>query len=117
MMNYDMQQASCVPQSATNNTNSNRVSPHLYYQQQHHHHQQQQHHRPKNAPFSPTISLATNNGRSSINDTNSGPNPLISKTPNPSQQQRSVDYASSSPCPEPSLKHARFDSSIWPNAT
>jgi hypothetical protein len=111
MMNYDMQQALCVPPSGTNNnnTNPNRVSPHLYYQQQHHHQQQQQqqHHRLKNEPFSPPVSLATNNTRSSLNDR---------KTPIP-QQQRSVDYVNSSPCPEPSLKHARFDPPVWPNTT
>ncbi len=110
MMNYDMQQALCVPPSGTNtNTNnSNRVSPHLYYQQSHHlHHQQQQQqqqHRLKNEPFSPPIST-----RSSLNDT--------SKTPTP-QQQRSIDYMnSSSSCSEPSLKHARFDPPVWPNTT
>ncbi len=109
-----MQQALCVPPSGTNNNNNpNRVSPHLYYQQQQqqqqqqHHHQQQQHHRLKNEPFSPPISLATNNTRSSLNDR---------KTPIP-QQQRSIDYVNSSPCPEPSLKHARFDPPVWPNTT
>jgi hypothetical protein len=114
MMNYDMQQALCVPPSATNNNNNNnnnnpnRVSPHLYYQQQHHHQQQQQHHhRLKNEPFSPPISLGTNNTRPSLNDR---------KTPS-HQQQRSVDYVNSSPCPEPSLKHARFDPPVWPNTT
>jgi hypothetical protein len=114
MMNYDMQQALCVPPSATNNNNNNnnpnRVSPHLYYQQPHHHHQQQ--HRLKNEPFSPPISHGTNNTRSSLNDTNHP----TSKTPIP-QQQRSVDYVNSSSCSEPSLKHARFDPPVWPNTT
>ena len=120
MMNYDMQQALCVPPSATNNSNNpNRVSPHLYYQQQHHHHQSQQqqqqqhHHRLKSEPFSPPISHGINNTRSSLNDTNHS----TSKTPTP-QQQRSVDYINnSSSCPEPSLKHARFDPPVWPNTT
>jgi hypothetical protein len=116
MMNYDMQQALHGPPSATNNNNPNRVSPHLYYQQQHHPHQLQ-HHRLKNEPFSPPISHGANNVRSSINDTNSSQNNPMSKTPVPQQQQRSVDYANSSPCPEPSLKHARFDSPVWPNTT
>lgn len=128
-MNYDMQQALCVQPSANNNNspnnnnnNPNCVSPHLYYQQQqqHHHHQQQQqqHHRPKNEPFSPPVSMAANNPRSSINDANSGPNYPMSKTPIPQQQQqRSVDYLSSSSSSEPSLKHARFDPSTWPNTT
>lgn len=118
MMNYDMQQALSIPPSATNNNNPNRVSPHLYYQQQHHIHQQQQQHRLKNEPYSPPISLGTNSIRSSINDANSSPNHPMSKTPIPQQQQqRSVDYVNSSPIPEPSLKHARFDSPIWPNTT
>jgi len=112
MMNYDMQQALSV----TNNNNPNRVSPHLYYQQQHHLQQQQQHHRLKNEPFSPPISLGTNSIRSTINDKNSSPNHPMSKTPTP-QQQRTVDYANSSPIPEPSLKHARFDPPVWPNTT
>jgi hypothetical protein len=116
MMNYDMQQALSVQSSVTNNNNPNRVSPHLYYQQQHHPHTQQQHHRLKNEPFSPPISLGTNSIRSSINDTNSSPNHPMSKTPTP-QQQRTVDYANSSPIPEPSLKHARFDPPVWPNTT
>jgi len=107
MMNYDMQQALGVPSSSTNANNPNRVSPHLYYQQQQHHHQQQQHHRLKNEPFSPPISLGTNNTRSSLNDR---------KTPT-HQQQRPVDYVNASPCPEPSLKHARFDPPVWPNTT
>jgi hypothetical protein len=117
MMNYDMQQALCGPPSATNNNNNNpnRVSPHLYYQQQHHPHQLQ-HHRLKNEPFSPPISHGANNIRSSINNTNSSPNHPMSKTPIP-PQQRSIDYTNSSPCPEPSLKHARFDPPIWPNTT
>jgi hypothetical protein len=141
MMNYDMQQALCGPQSATNNNNSTRVSPHLYHQQQqqqqqqqqHHHHQQQllhlsqqqqHHHRLKNEPFSPPITLGLGNNRSSLNDTNSSPNVSISKTPIQSQQhqspsplQRSVDYVNSSSCAEPSLKHARFDHTVWPNTT
>ncbi|CAF2511227.1 unnamed protein product [Rotaria sp. Silwood2] len=126
MMNYDMQQALCAQSSAANNNNNNNnnnptgVSPHLYYQpQQHHHHQQQQqqqHHRPKNEPYSPPLSLPPNSARSSINDTNSGPNHPISKTPIP-QQQRSIDYINSSSLSEPSLKHARFDPPSWPNAT
>lgn len=117
-MTYDMQQA--LNNNNNNNNNPNCVSPHLYYQQQQHHlhhpQQQQQHHRTKNEPFSPPISHATTSARSSINDTNSGPNHPASKTPIP-QQQRSVDYVNSSPCPEPSLKHARFDPPTWPNAT
>ncbi len=111
MMNYDMQQTLGVPPTSTNNNNNNpnRVSPHLYYQPQqlHHQQQQQQQHRLKNEPFSPPISLATNNTRSSLNDR---------KTPIP-QQQRPVDYVNTSPCPEPSLKHARFDPPVWPNTT
>jgi len=116
MMNYDMQQALHVPPSATNNSNNpNLVSPHLYYQQQqqqqHHLHQsQQQHHRLKSEPFSPLIPHGTNNTRSSLNNSNHP----TSKTSTP-QQQRSVDYINS--CPEPSLKHARFDPSVWPNTT
>ncbi len=137
MMNYDMQQALCGPQSTTNNNNSARVSPHLYHQQQqHHHHQQQQqqllhlsqqqhHHRLKNEPFSPPISLGgTGNSRSSTMDTNSNSNTSLSKTSIPSQHhqspsslQRSIDYANSTSCPEPSLKHARFDHTVWPNTT
>ncbi|UJR08407.1 hypothetical protein I4U23_012677 [Adineta vaga] len=120
MMNYDMQQALCGSPSSNNTNNPNRVSPHLYYPQQHHlHHQQQQqqqqhqqqqqqqqHHRLKNEPFSPPISL----------NTNSNSTHPMSKTPIPSQQ-RSVDYVNSSPIPEPSLKHARFDPPVWPNQT
>jgi len=106
MINYDIQQSLATP---NNNSNSNRVSPHLYYQQQqqqqqHHHHQQQN--RLKNEPFSPPIS------RSSLNESNHHP---ISKTS--LNQQRSIDYSNSSPCPEPSLKHARFDPPMWPNTT
>ncbi len=137
-MNYDMQQALCGPPSTTNN-NSARVSPHLYHQQQQqqHHHQQQQllhlsqqqqqqhhHHRLKNEPFSPPISHGTGNSRSSTMDTNSSSNTSISKTPISSQQhqspsslQRSIDYVNSSSHPEPSLKHARFDHTVWPNTT
>ncbi len=142
MMNYDMQQALCGPQSTTNNNNNSaRASPHLYHhhQQQHHHHQQQQqqllhlsphhqqqqhHNRLKTEPFSPSISLGTGNNRSSTMETNSTSITSLSKTLNPSQQhpslssiQRSADYSHSSSCPEPSLKHARFDHTIWPNAT
>jgi len=135
-MNYDMQQALCGPQSTANNNNSARASPHLYHQQQQHHHQQQllhlsqqqqqqhHHHRLKNEPFSPPISLGTGNTRSSTMDTNSSSNPSLSKTPIPSQQhqppsslQRSIDYSNSTSCQEPSLKHARFDHTVWPNAT
>ncbi len=138
-MNYDMQQALCGPQSTTNNNNNSaRVSPHLYHhhQQQHHHHQQQQqlhhlsphqqqhHNRLKTEPFSPSISLGTGNNRSSTMETNATSITSLSKTLNPSQQhqslssiQRTADYSHSSSCPEPSLKHARFDHTIWPNAT
>lgn len=131
MMNYDMQQALCGPQSTASNNNSARASPHLYHQQQHHHQQQllhlsqqQQHHRLKNEPFSPPISVGTGNSRSSTMDANSSSNTSLSKNPISSQQhqsqssiQRSFDYVNSSSCPEPSLKHARFDHTVWPNAT
>jgi len=136
MMNYDMQQALGPSLSVNNSNNSTRLSPHLYHSPQHHHHQQQllhlsqqqqqqqQHHRLKNEPFSPPLSLATGSNRSSINDSTSTPNRSMSKTPIPSQQhsspsslQRSVDYVNSSPCPEPSLKHARFDHTVWPNTS
>ncbi|CAF0877398.1 unnamed protein product [Adineta ricciae] len=111
MMNYDMQQALCgPPPSSTNTNNTNRGSPHLYYSQSHHlHHQQQQqqqqhHHRLKNEPFSPPISM----------NSNSSSTHSMSKTSIP-PQQRSVDYLNSSPNPEPSLKHPRFDPQVWPN--
>ncbi|CAF1503785.1 unnamed protein product [Rotaria magnacalcarata] len=138
MMNYDMQQALCGPQSTANNNNSARVSPHLYHQQQQqqqHHHQQQQllhlsqqqqqhHHRLKNEPFSPSISVGAGNNRSSTMDNNSNSNTSLSKAQISSQQhqsqsslQRSFDYVNSSPCSEPSLKHARFDHTVWPNTT
>ncbi|CAF2971892.1 unnamed protein product [Rotaria sp. Silwood2] len=140
MMNYDMQQALCGPQSTTNNNNSARASPHLYHQQQHHHQQQQllhlsqqqqqqqqqqqHHHRLKSEPFSPPISVGTGNSRSSTMDTNSSSNASLSKTsissqqhPSPSSIQRSFDYINSSSCPEPSLKHARFDHTVWPNTS
>ncbi len=135
MMNYDMQQALCGPQSTANNNNSARASPHLYHQQQQQHHHQQQllhlsqqqqqhHHRLKNEPFSPPISLGTGNSRSSTMDTNSSSNTSLSKTSISSQQhqspsslQRSIDYANSTSCAEPSLKHARFDHTVWPNTT
>ncbi len=133
MINYDMQQALCGPQSTTNTNNSARGSPHLYHQQQQHHHpqqllhlsqQSQHHHRLKNEPFSPSMSLGSGNSRSSTMDTNSSPHNSLSRTPTPSQQhqspsslQRSIDYANSSSCPEPSLKHARFDHTVWPSTT
>lgn len=111
MMNYDIPQTLGVSSSTSSNNNPHRVSPHSYYQQSHHLHQP--HHRLKNEPFSPPISShSTNNTRSSLNDNNHSP----TKTPI-LQQQRSADYGSSPPCSEPSLKHARFDSSIWPNPT
>ncbi len=135
-MNYDMQQALCGPQSTANNNNSARASPHLYHQQQQHHHQQQllhlsqqqqqqhHHHRLKSEPFSPPISLGTGNSRSSTMDTNSSSNTSLSKTSISSQQhqspsslQRSIDYTNSTSCAEPSLKHARFDHTVWPNTT
>ncbi|CAF0755781.1 unnamed protein product [Adineta steineri] len=136
MMNYDMQQALCGPPSTVNNNNSARASPHLYHQQPHHHQQQQQqqllhlsqqqqqhHNRLKTEPFSPSMPLGTGNNRSSTLETNSGSNTSLSKNSNPSQQhqslsllQRSNDYAQSS-CPEPLLKHARFDHTVWPNTS
>ncbi|UJR37851.1 hypothetical protein I4U23_030541 [Adineta vaga] len=119
MMNYDMQQALCGPPSTTNNNNSTRGSPHLYHQSPHHHPQQllhlsqQQHHnRLKAEPFSPSISLGTGNNRSLTMDTTANSNP--------SQQhhlQRSTDYTQSPSCSEPSLKHARFDHTVWSNTT
>lgn len=114
MMNYDIPQALGVSSSSTNNNanNPNRVSPHLYYQQAHHLHQG--HHRLKTEPYSPPISShSSNNTRTSLNESS---NHSPSKTP-VLQQQRSIDYGSSSPCSEPSLKHARFDSSVWSNPT
>lgn len=133
MMNYDMQQALCGPPTGTNNSNSTRVSPHLYHQAHHHPQQllhlsqsaqQQQHHRLKNEPFSPPVSLGIGNHRSSTMDTSSSPSTSLSKSSispqqhhSPSSLQRSLDYTNSSSCPEPSLKHPRFDHTIWPNAT
>ncbi len=124
MMNYDMQQALCGPQSTNNNNNSARASPHLYHQQHHHpqqllhlsqqqQQQQQHHHRLKNEPFSPPISLGVGNHRSSTMDTNSSPKTSTASQQHqsPSSLQRSIDYS------EPSLKHARFDHTVWPNAT
>ena len=113
MMNYDIPQALGVPSSSastSSNNNSHRVSPHSYYQASHHLHQA--HHRLKNEPFSPPISHSTSNTRSSLNDSNHSPSkpPVL-------QSQRSADYGGSPPCSEPSLKHARFDSSVWPNPT
>ena len=112
-MNYDIPQALGVPSSSastSSNNNSHRVSPHSYYQASHHLHQA--HHRLKNEPFSPPISHSTSNTRSSLNDSNHSPSkpPVL-------QSQRSADYGGSPPCSEPSLKHARFDSSVWPNPT
>jgi hypothetical protein len=46
-------------------------------------------------------------------DTNSSPKTSTASQQHqsPSSLQRSIDY------PEPSLKHARFDHTVWPNAT
>ena len=126
MMNYDVQQAVRGPQSTASNNNSTRVSPHLYHQQQHNHpqqllhlFQQHHHHHPKNEPYSPTVSLSTASSRSSTIDTNCNSETPVSaqQHQSASSKQRSFDYSNSSLCSEPSLKHARFDHTVWPNTT
>lgn len=104
MMNYDMQQVLGVPSSTVNT----RLSPHSYYSGSH-----QTLRPPKTEPFS----------SSSMSMTSTNLNHPLTKANHPignsisASSGRSGDYGNSGLSSEPSLKHPRFDSTVWSNPT